>query len=344
MPETATLPRSDFAPLIQAVRAARLLDRRTRRYAVTVAWDLLLYGAVFALIAVVGDTWWQLALAPPAAILTTRLYFVGHDAGHGQIAGTRRANRLMGLLIGNLAVGLSYGWWTDKHNRHHANPNHVDKDPDVGAGVLVWTAEQAADRHGALTRWLTRNQGRLFFPLLLLEGFNLKVASVRSAVVTARGEDRRRAALVEAALLALHFAGYLGLVFTVMSPGTAVAFVLAHQALLGVHLGCAFAPNHKGMPMPTADERWDHLRKQVLTSRNVRGGLVTDWFLGGLNYQIEHHLFPGMPRPNLRRAQPLVRAHCARLGLPYTEEGLIESYAHALGHLQAVGASPRRPA
>jgi fatty acid desaturase len=180
----------------------------------------------------------------------------------------------------------------------------------------------------------------MFFPLLLLEGFNLKVSSVQSIIAAARGRcgaRQRRMALVEAVLLAVHVAGYLGLVFSVMSPGKAVAFIFVHQALLGVHLGSAFAPNHKGMPMPGPDERWDHLRKQVLTSRNVRGGLLTDWFLGGLNYQIEHHLFPGMPRPNLRRAQPVVRAHCERLGLPYTEEGLIESYAHALGHLQAVG-------
>jgi len=79
----------------------------------------------------------------------------------------------------------------------------------------------------------------------------------------------------------------------------------------------------------------------VLTSRNVRGGGVTDWFLGGLNYQIEHHLFPSMPRPNLRLAQPLVREHCARIGLPYTETGLVESYAGALRHLHRVGAPLR---
>jgi fatty acid desaturase len=344
MPETATVPKSDFAPLVQEVRAAGLLDRRFLRYTVTVGLDLLLYGAAFALLVLVGDSWWQLALAVPAAVLTTRLYFVGHDAGHGQIASTRRMNKLMGLLIGNLGLGLGYGWWTDKHNRHHANPNHVDKDPDVGVGVLVWTAEQAADREGAFTRWLTRNQGRMFFPLLLLEGFNLKVSSVQSVIAAARGRcgaRQRRMALVEMVLLTLHFVGYLALVFSVMSPGKALAFIFVHQAVLGVHLGCAFAPNHKGMPMPGPDERWDHLRKQVLTSRNVRGGLLTDWFLGGLNYQIEHHLFPSMPRPNLRRAQPLVREHCARLDLPYTEEGLIESYAHALGHLQDVGAPLR---
>ncbi len=342
MPQT-TLARSDFPSLIRQVRDAGLLDSRPGHYGRLIGCDFLLYAALWTLVAFVGDSWWQLVIALPAAVLTTRIYFIGHDAGHGQIAGTRRGNRLLGLLIGNLSIGLSYGWWTDKHNRHHANPNHVDKDPDVGVGVLVWTQEQAADRSGGLIGWLTRNQGRLFIPLLLLEGFNLKVTSVRSVLSEMRRDDadKRGRARIEAVLLAAHFAAYLGLLFTVMSPGMAVLFILVHQALLGVHLGAAFAPNHKGMPSPGPDERWDHVHKQVLTSRNVRGGWVTDWFLGGLNYQIEHHLFPGMARPHLRRAQPLIRQHCELAGLPYTEESLVQSYAQALRHLHAVGAPLR---
>jgi fatty acid desaturase len=332
-----TVARSGFAPLVQQIRAQGLLERRRGRYAWLIGLDVLAYAAVWGAVALTGASWWQAVLVLPAALFTTRLYFVGHDAGHGQIAVTRRANRLLGLLVGNLGLGLSYGWWTDKHNRHHANPNHQDKDPDVSPGVLVWSTDQAAGRRGAFARWFTRNQGRLFIPLLLLEGINLKVSSVRHVVGRCRGGDRRGQAWAEALLLCAHFGAYLGLLFTVLSPGAAIAFVLAHQALLGLHLGCAFAPNHKGMPMPEAGERWDHLRKQVLTSRNVRGGVVTDWFLGGLNYQIEHHLFPSMPRPHLRRAQPLVRDHCRTAGLPYTEEGLIESYATALRHLHAVG-------
>jgi fatty acid desaturase len=126
-----------------------------------------------------------------------------------------------------------------------------------------------------------------------------------------------------------------------MTPGKAVVFILVHQALFGLHLGMAFAPNHKGMPMPGPGERWDHLRKQVLTSRNVRGGPVTDWFLGGLNYQVEHHLFPSVPRPNLRKIQPMVREHCVKVGLPYTETGLVESYRLALRHLHDVAAPLR---
>jgi fatty acid desaturase len=110
-----------------------------------------------------------------------------------------------------------------------------------------------------------------------------------------------------------------------------------------LYLGCSFAPNHKGMPTLTAAEELDFVRRQVLTSRNVRGSRPVDFLLGGLNYQIEHHLFPNMPRPNLRRAQPLVRAFCRQHGLPYVEASLFGSYAEAVRHLHAVGA-PLRPA
>ncbi|MDX6355940.1 MAG: hypothetical protein QOF98_2843, partial [Streptomyces sp.] len=138
-----------------------------------------------------------------------------------------------------------------------------------------------------------------------------------------------------------HLAGYTTLLLTALPVWQAVAFAALHHALFGLHLGCAFAPNHKGMAMPEEGARWGHLRRQVLTSRNVRGNPVTDFLLGGLNYQVEHHLLPSLPRPHLRLAQPMVRAYCRRLGIPYTETGLFASYAQALGHLRDVGAPLR---
>ncbi|MGH3267264.1 MAG: fatty acid desaturase family protein, partial [Trebonia sp.] len=83
---------------------------------------------------------------------------------------------------------------------------------------------------------------------------------------------------------------------------------------------------------------------QVLTSRNVNGGWLTDAALGGLNYQIEHHLFPSMPQPNLRRAQPLVAAFCAERDVPYAQTSLLASYAQSLGHLAAVSSALASPA
>lgn len=321
-----------FPVLLRLVRQADLLRRRRAWYAAAITVNLLALGAIGTGIVLLGDSWWTVALAVPAAVFWARTAFLGHDCGHSQIATGRRANRLLGLFHGDLLIGMGYAWWTEKHNRHHANPNHVGKDPDVGAGALVWTRGQAAVRQG-FARWLAAHQAGLFFPLLLLEGANLKAAS---ALHLRRMTPAERA--VEGPLLVLHFAGYWTLLLTSMSPGKAIVFALLHHALFGVHLGMAFAPNHKGMEMPDPDgERLDRLRKQVLTSRNVRGGVLTDWFLGGLNYQIEHHLFPNLPRPHLRRVQPLVRAYCRDVGVSYAETGLIDSYRQGLRHMHEVG-------
>lgn len=323
---------SEFTPLLRDVKRQDLLARRTGWYARTMAVNALGLAAVVTGMALVGDSWWVLALAPVLAVLCARTAFIGHDAGHAQISADRATNRRIGLLHGNLLLGMSFAWWNDKHNRHHANPNHIDKDPDVAADVLVFTSEQAAVRTGFRGR-LTRHQAWLFFPLTLLEGLALKLYGFQHL---RRQSGRER--LVDGALLVAHLVWYVTLLLGTMPLTHALAFAAIHQALFGLHLGMAFAPNHKGMDMPGADgEKWGHLRRQVLTSRNVRGGLLTDWFLGGLNYQIEHHLFPSMPRPHLRLAQSMVKAHCRDLGIPYTETGLVDSYRQALRHMREVG-------
>lgn len=324
---------SDFAPLARRVRDSGLLDRRRGYYAWAIGSNLAATAAVWGAVWWAAESWWVVLLGVPLAVLAARTGFLGHDAGHRQIARTARVNRWWGLVLGNLLLGMGSGWWNDKHNRHHAHPNQVGHDPDVGEGVLAWTAEQAEGRRGPL-RWVARHQAALFFPLLTLEGVNLKVGSV----LFLRGRSRR-VQLVEGGLLAAHVAGYMALAFTLLSPGKAVALIALQHALFGVHLGSVFAPNHKGMAMPEPGERWDHLRRQVLTSRNVRGSVATDWLMGGLNYQIEHHLFPGVPRCSLRRLRPLVIEHCAAVGVPYRETGLVASYREALGHMREVGAS-----
>ncbi|MGW0587309.1 fatty acid desaturase family protein [Streptosporangium sp. NPDC002607] len=326
---------SDFARLSRRIVQAGLLDRRPGYYAVRLGLVAASFVGGWAVFFAVGDSWYQLLVAVFLAVVFAQIGLVAHDLAHRQVFRSRRSSELAGLVAGNLAIGMSYGWWMDKHTRHHANPNHEDHDPDVAPDFLIWSHEQAAESRG-LPRLLGRRQAFLFFPLLTLEGFNLHVSSVRALM---RPTTRNRAA--EASLLAVHAVLYLGALFTVLSPGKAVVFLLLHQAIFGIYLGCTFAPNHKGMPMLRGEEKLDFLRRQVLTSRNVRGGRVLDTVLGGLNYQIEHHLFPSMPMPNLRRAQPIVRAYCEELGVDYLESGIVSSYAQALRHLHDVGASLR---
>jgi fatty acid desaturase len=327
-------PRHDYAELSRRVRHAGLLRRRYRYYAVKIALNLLVFAGGWVAFAFLGDTWWQLLLAGFFAVMFAQLSFIGHDAGHRQIFRRRGLNDAVGIVHGGM-VGLSYGWWIDQHNRHHAQPNHEDDDPDLDIPALAFTEEQALTKRGPL-RWMAAYQAFLFFPLLLLEGLSLHVASVQA--MRRREMPARR---IEICLLAGHFAAYLTAVFVVLSPLTGVVFVLTHQCLWGLYMGCSFAPGHKGMPTVSRGQKPDFLRRQVLTSRNVRGGRAVDFVLGGLNYQIEHHLFPTMPRPNLRRAQPIIRDYCAALGLEYAECGWPRTYALVLQHLHAVGAPLR---
>jgi fatty acid desaturase len=320
---------SDFAELSRRINAAGLLRRRPAYYVVrlgVVAAALVGSWAAFVLI---GSSWWTLAVAAVLAVVFGQVALVAHDLAHRQVFRTNKPSARAGVIAGNLAVGMSYGYWMDKHTKHHANPNHDDLDPDVGLGVLVWSPEAARGRG-----FLTRYQAYFFFPLLTMLGLSLKVDSIRALL---DGTVKRRG--LEATLLGLHLVGYVAALLLVLSPLQALAFFAVHQGLFGLYLGLTFAPNHKGMPHPDGTE--DYLRKQVLTSRNVRGGRLVDAALGGLNYQIEHHLFPAMPTPNLRKAQPIVRDYCAEIGVSYEMTGLFDSYGQALRHLHEVGAELR---
>lgn len=328
----------DYARLLRRITDAGLMKRRPIYYVVRLSLVGAAFVAGWAAFVLIGDSWWTLLVAAFLAVAFAQIALVMHDVAHRQVFRLRRPTEIVGRVVGNAGIGLGYGWWQDKHTRHHANPNHEELDPDVAPDILVWSQRQARSSRG-LARLLGRAQAFLFFPLLLLEGLNLHVAGVRAL----RNRSLKHRTW-EGALLFGHFAVYLAAVFAVLPADKALAFVAVHQGLFGLYMGCIFAPNHKGMPTLTGDDRPDYLRRQVLTSRNVRGGAVTDLTLGGLNYQIEHHLFPSMPTPNLRRAQVIVRDYCAEIGVPYHETGLVTSYREALRHLHHVGAPLRSPA
>jgi fatty acid desaturase len=331
MTTTTQRPSTAFAELNRRINALGLLRRRPAYYAVRLSLvGLALLGTWIAFL-LIGASWWMVSVAVVLGVVYGQVALVAHDLAHRQVFRTNTPSARAGLIAGNLAIGMSYGYWMDKHTKHHANPNHDDLDPDVGPGVLVWTREAAHGR-GLLTRY----QAYFFFPLLTLLGLSLRRDSVR-ALLDGTVKHHRR---LEATLLGAHLVAYAAALLLVLTPMQALVFFAVHHAVFGVYLGLTFAPNHKGMPHPDGTE--DYLRKQVLTSRNVRGGWLVTAALGGLNYQIEHHLFPAMPTPNLRKAQPVVEAYCREIGVSYEMTGLGDSYRQALQHLHDVGADLRR--
>jgi len=331
-------PVNDFLELSRQVKAAGLTGRRYGWYVGRVLVLAAAFAGAFALLLSLGRTPWQLAVAVLFGVLFTQAAFLGHDAAHQQVFNSSRRNERMSQIVANLVVGLSHGWWARKHGKHHADPNTIGKDGDISTGALVFNPEDAPGRTGVLG-WITRRQGWLFFPMLTLEGLNLHYSAVRT--VLGRRDLPGRG--VEIALLAVRLIGFPALLVVVLGPGLAAGFLALQLVVFGVYMGATFAPNHKGMPLISERDTVDFLRRQVLTSRNIRGGRLTTWAMGGLDHQIEHHLFPRMPSVNLRKARPLVRAYCAEKGIPYSETGLVQAYGIVVRYLNRVGLGQADP-
>ena len=313
-----------------------LLDRRPGYYRLKITLTICAFFAGWALFIIVGNSWTALAVAPLVGMMFTQLGFIGHDAGHNQVFGARRRNRLLGLVVANALIGLSFGWWVPKHSAHHAHPNEMGRDPDIGEGIALASYDAAGNAPGPVASWLARWQAPLFFPLMLLRSVGMHVLGIKGLL-----HRRDLASAVEASLIMLHAALYLTVVLWVLSPLKALAFIAVQQAVFSLYLGISFAPNHKGMPIIESATATGFARRQVVTARNITGGRFTDFMLGGLNYQIEHHLFPSMPRPNLRRVQGLVREFCIAADLCYCEESFVESFRQIVHHLSDVGAASR---
>ena len=141
--------------------------------------------------------------------------------------------------------------------------------------------------------------------------------------------------------MAAHFILYFGLIFTALGGWLGLLFILVQQALFGFYLASVFAPNHKGMLIVPKNVRMDFLRLQVLTARNVRANPITDFWYGGLNYQIEHHLFPSMARNKLHQVQRIIRDFCKEHSISYHETSMVRSYLEILEYLHMVSASLR---
>lgn len=328
-----------YVELARTVRDQGLQRRCYAHYWTRIVLTVGSFALVWVAVVWLGNSWFQLIPAAVLGLVVTQVGFLSHEAAHRQIFESAAWNDWTARLMGALLAGLSVGWWNRKHNRHHVAPNKEDRDPDIGPGLFAFTAEIAASRTTGPAGWFVRRQGWLFFPILMLEGLNLHIASLQRTLSREPMDYRR----TEAALMVFRHVAYVAALLVLLPPGKAAAFFGVQMAVFGFCLGSAFAPNHTGMPIAPRDAKIDFVDRQVLMSRNVSGGYLVGFVMGGLNRQIEHHLFPGMPRPHARRAQPIVRDFCAERGVTYAEEGLFQSYRVIIDYLNHVGLRARRP-
>jgi fatty acid desaturase len=328
-----------YSQVSNVVKETGLLARAPWFYALVGTAVVLGIAACVAGFILLGESWFQLLIAAALGILFTQAAFLAHEAAHRQILTSGPANDRLARFTAGGVVGMSYSWWHAKHSRHHANPNRVGKDPDIEVDTISFLEADAGEARG-FRRLLTKRQGWLFFPLLTLEGLNLHVLGIRHLLTTKEGGHGR---WIELSLIVVRLAALIVPVFLLLPLGMAFAFLGVQLAVFGVYMGAAFAPNHKGMPIIAPEARLDFFSKQVRTSRNIRGGWWATWLMGGLNYQVEHHLFPSMARPHLAKTREIVRDYCRTHDVPYTETSLIQSYAIVIDYLNRVGLAARDP-
>jgi len=169
-----------YAELKHMIQQHRLLEKQPLYYTCKMALLLgsFVLGILFLIL--VRPLWLQLLNAVYLALVTTQLGLIGHDAGHRQIFRKTWKNDLVGLLAGNLLIGMSNGWWMDKHNRHHSHPNQHGLDPDISVPILSLDGEDLFEK-GKLQQFMIKHQAIFFFPVLsllpLLRDFYASVVS-----------------------------------------------------------------------------------------------------------------------------------------------------------------------
>jgi fatty acid desaturase len=339
----ATKSTTHFNQILAQVRAAGLLSKKPSFYIIrlivlTIAaagfWTLSGYLAALSQ----ENKLWLIAafvLVAGLGVLSAQYGFIAHEASHRQVFRNNKANDWTGLLLANLFAGLSYGFWLRKHNKHHQRPNQIGEDPDIAIRVLSFTTESKESKRG-IERWFSDRQGYLFPLLLLFTGFDLLVDSFAGLV---RKDRKLSIRILEFSLMMIRqLTPYV--VFAILfGPIWGLALWFVMMMAFGFFMGAAFAPNHKGMPLVPKDAKLDFFSRQVLTSRNIRGSWLKDNLMGGLNYQVEHHLFPSMARPNLRKTHEIVVEYCRKHEVTLVEMNLLASYVAIMKHLNKVGLS-----
>ena len=326
----------EYLQLRRLVSERGFLERQYSYYALKISLSVAALALGLAVIVVFDQFWVQMLNAVFLGAVFAHFGFIGHDSGHRQIFHSAFNNDLVMLMAG-LVTGMTPSWWMDKHNAHHRNPNQLGHDSDIEVVVFAYTEEQALESRG-ISRFFIRHQAFFFYPMLLLSSLSL----LGGGLVFLLRRQQVRYPIAETTAVVAGIGLYLAVLFFFLPAWQAALFIVVHRALAGFYMGSVFAPNHKGMPVLEADVKLDYLRHRVLTARNVLPNPLIDFSYGGLNYQIEHHLFPTMPRNRLRDATETVREFCAMRGIPYHETGFWQSQREILGYMHEVSAPLRR--
>lgn len=298
-------------------------------------------------VAFVGSYLGLLALRPGAAWAAcivvsamSMLHFgmLGHECGHFAISRRRWVNDLWGYVGMSFVCGLSFSYWRGAHNIHHRSVQVEGVDPDISySTVSMFEAAAHASRPPA--RWLLPLQPYYFWPATLFFWVPMRFEGLVN-LFRKPAETR-----LDRVVLLGHYLMWLAVPALILGPQLALLNYLVASCILGSTTASLFAVNHIGLPTVRPGEvRTTAMRYQIATTRNVDNAPLFDNFFSGLNFHIEHHLFPQVGHDRLRRCHEVTRQFCAEHGIPYSHQPFGAAAADVTRRLAEIARAPREQA
>jgi len=337
-------------------------------YAYKCSFNMAMWATSMAMVYFSDSTLMHIGSALLMGLFWQQCGWLAHDFLHHQVFQKRKYGDMAGIFWGNLMQGYSMQWWKNKHNGHHAVPNlhnssaeSQDGDPDIDTmPLLAWSLKQAQSfrelnpdgKDSEFVKFMIKWQAFTYFPILLLariswlnESFKTSFglgASTENAKLEMELKGLQYPTAEKVCIVIHHFWMFaLSSGFGRFSLGYSIAYFLLATCSCGLFLALVFGLGHNGMATYDAETRPDFWKLQVTTTRNIIGGhgvpqWFVDWLCGGLQYQVEHHLFPMMPRHHLAETHLLVKSFCQEWGMKFHEADLWDGTIEVLNHLAKV--------
>ncbi|GAQ79919.1 Sphingobase-D8 Desaturase [Klebsormidium nitens] len=315
----------EYRQLAKDLESSELFQTRPSFYLSKALVIAALFALVVAGVTLTSSPWVHLASGLLLGLFWQQCAFVGHDTGHLSITRTRSLDNLIGLFVGNVCTGIGILWWKRTHNVHHIACNNVQYDPDIQHIPLFAVSEKyfaslysfyhkRQMNFDRAARVLVSYQHWTFYPIMAVARWNLWAQTWILLLSGPHTPDKT----AEIAALMVFYGWLASLMSFIPSWPVRIGFLCAAVALSGI-LHVQICLSH--FPMPVYDGHVatkDYVQMQLDGTMDIDCPTWLDWFHGGLQFQVEHHLFPRLPRHNLRRVKGTLRAFCKKHGLRYT--------------------------
>ncbi|KAK4498230.1 hypothetical protein PRZ48_010887 [Zasmidium cellare] len=274
---------------------------------------------------------WYIPSAIFLGLTWHQLVFTVHDAGHMGITHNFHIDSLIGMFIADFIGGLSCCWWKRNHNVHHIVTNSAEHDPDIQHMPFFAISHRFFDSlrstyydrimtFDPAAKFLLKYQHYLYYPILCFGRFNLYVLSWQYILL---GQGPRKGPAwwhryfeLAGQIFFWYWFGYLTVYKSIPNGWDRLLFVLiSHAVTMPVHAQITLS--HFAMSTVDLGVAESFPQRMLRTTMDVDCPEWLDFFHGGLQFQAIHHLFPRMPRHNLRKAQGAVKEFCEDVGIPY---------------------------